>query len=156
MTPITLQEFYMGRDKTYPKELTPILITNAIKTVACTNSLLTYMEADGVDISKRKVNSGWRPKSVNTATPGADPNSCHITCEAIDLGDINNKFKLWVRNNAAKVKSVGFFATEDFSLTKTWLHLQTRDILSWQKGRAILVVKDNLWVNRATGLNAFA
>jgi hypothetical protein len=143
----TLANYYKGRDILYPKELTQKLKDNATYTVACTNRLMVFMEADEIDTSQIDNNSGWRPKSINTATPGADPNSPHVTCEGIDLSDKNNIVKKWIQDNPDKVKEAGFVATEDFSLTSTWCHLQTRPPLSFQKGKFIWMCDADNWFN---------
>jgi hypothetical protein len=105
------------------------------------------MQEDGLNVNFTKVNSGWRPISVNSATPGADPNSCHLTSEAIDLGDPNGVLKKWVGENPNKVKEAGFIIVEDFKITKSWIHFQTRDKLSWQKGRALWKCNSDGWIN---------
>jgi hypothetical protein len=147
MKQITLEDYFAGRQIKYSKELTNDIRQNAAYTVDCTNKLLRYMQEDGLNVNFTKVNSGWRPVSVNSATPGADPNSCHLTSEAIDLGDPNGVLKKWVGENPNKVKLSGFLITEDFSITKTWLHLQTRYPLSWQKGKVLWIAGEDHWKN---------
>ena len=137
----------MGRDVTHAKELTQDIRANAENTVECTNKLFKLMEADGVDTSRAKCNSGWRPKAINNATPGSDPNSPHVTAEAIDLSDADGRLKKWVGKNPGKVKEAGFIATEEFKYTGTWLHLQTRPPLSWQKGAIIWLANEDNWQN---------
>ncbi len=137
----------MGRDILYPKDLTATIKANAAITVEATNKLLKLMEDDGVDTSGTKCNSGWRPKAINSKTPGSDPNSPHVTAEAIDLSDVNGKIKQWVGKNPSKVKQAGFVATEDFKITSTWCHLQTRGVLTGQMGKAIWLASSDNWKN---------
>lgn len=147
---ITIHDYYMGRDVLYSKELTASIKANAEETVKSTNMLLGFMEEDGVDTSDAKVNSGWRPKTVNDKTPGADPNSPHVDATGIDLGDAKCKYKKWVSANPDKVIKAGFVATEEYKYTATWLHLQRRPPLSWQKGKVIWLAVENGWKNNFT------
>ncbi len=148
MKVITLEDYFMGREKTYAKELTDDIKQNAVETVECTNKLLQFMHDDGVDTTKIAINSGWRPKSINAATKGADPNSTHITCQAVDLRDNNKLLKEWIGKNPSKVKQSGFAAVEDFSITSTWAHLQTIEKkFSWQKGKVLWIPFDGEWKN---------
>lgn len=141
---ITLDQYWMGRNITYKKDLTTQLINNAKYIVDCTNKLLNMAVADGVVISNQKVNSGWRPKSINDKTPGTDPNSPHVDCNGIDLGEYADlRLRKWIDANPDKVIEAGFIAIENFKFTPTWCHLQTRLPLSWQKGPVIYIpVKD--------------
>lgn len=147
---ITISEYFMGRDVLYPKDLTSTIKENANLTVIATNKLLKFMEDDDIDTNNTKCNSGWRPPSINSKTPGSDPNSPHVTAESIDLSDANGNLKAWVGKNRDKVREAGFIAVEDFKITKTWLHLQTRDKLSWQKGSALWRCEKDGWVNAHT------
>lgn len=143
----TLADYYRGRDVLYSKELTPALKSNANYIVARTNELMIFMEEDGIDTSDININSGWRPKAINSTTPGADPNSPHTDCTGVDLSDVEKVLKKWVQDNPNKVKEAGFVATEEFSLSPTWLHLQTRPPLAWQQGKFIWMCSDNEWFN---------
>lgn len=149
---ISMSEYYKGRDTAYSKELTATIKANAIHTVECTNKLLAMMAADDVDTSTVGCNSGWRPKSVNAATKGSAPNSPHIYALAIDLGDRSGKVKKWVSANPAKVLEAGFVAIEDFKITATWVHLQTRPKQPGEVGRVIWGALKDGWKNWATGV----
>ena len=143
---ITLDQYWMGRNITYKKELTKELIQNATDIVDCTNKLLNMAADDGVVISNQKVNSGWRPKSVNDKTPGSDPNSPHVDANGIDLGEYaDRRLRIWINDNPEKVKEAGFVAIEKFSATPTWVHLQRRLPLNWQKGPVIFIPAVGGW-----------
>lgn len=139
---ITLTDYYMGRDATHGAELTPALRRNAERTVAAANALLDRFGED------RRVNSGWRPKAINAATKGADPESPHVTCEGIDIEDHDGALKEWCLSHPADVIACGFVAIETPKITPTWCHLQIRPSLPWQKGRNILLAAED-WRNKS-------
>lgn len=115
---ITLDEFYMGRDKLFPNELSDAHKANAVTTVDLANQVLT---AAGMD---RRVTSGWRPASINAATKGAAPNSKHVLCQAVDLEDNNRELKNWCLNNPDILARIGVWC-EDPRDTPSWVHIQT-------------------------------
>lgn len=116
---ITIDEYYMGRDKVFPGELTDAHKASAAKTVAAANTILTAFGQD------RRVVSGWRPASINASTKGAATNSKHVLCQAVDLEDASGELKTWLMNNQDQIKACGFAAMESPAATPTWVHLQT-------------------------------
>lgn len=115
---ITLDEYYQGRDKLYPGELSDAHKMNAQNTCNKANALLEMFG------KKRRVVSGWRPAIINAATRGAAPNSKHMLCQAVDLEDVNRELTNWCLNNQDKLKGLGLHM-EDPRSTPTWVHLQT-------------------------------
>ncbi len=146
----TLMDYYKGRNVTYAKSLTIELVANAQRTVECLNKLFIILQNCGIATANYSINSGWRPKPINDKTPGADPNSPHVTCEAVDVSDPNGVLKKWIATNYKLVKECGFIATESPGSTPTWLHLQIRPPLSWQQGKAIWLCTDLGWKNNFT------
>lgn len=144
---ITLKDYYNNHDTTYKSLLNSYIATNAQRTVDNANRLLQMMADDGVSIANVRCNSGWRPKPYNSQIKGSDPNSPHTTAQAIDLSDRTAALDNWVQANPAKVLACGFLATELPSLTKNWCHLQTRELLEGQVGKAILTVARGQWVD---------
>src|SRR5688572_29011330 len=71
---ITLDDYFMGRDKQYAAELTEALRVNAGIVVARANLLLSRAGL------KRGVNSGWRPAAVNASISNAAKESKHVLC----------------------------------------------------------------------------
>lgn len=126
---ITVQQYYMGRDVEYKAELTEQLRKNAEVTVERANKLLLRAIADGVYLSlnskKSFVRSGWRPAAVNGNTPNAAPLSKHMTCEAIDIEDIEGELDEWCMNHLAALEEIGLWMEHPLA-TKSWCHLQTR------------------------------
>jgi hypothetical protein len=124
---IILQDYWMGRDVTYPLALTPEIKRNAITTVALANALLAVFGQG------RKVNSGWRPPQVNAATAGASATSLHMTGQAIDLEDRNGELDDWLMSvdGEASLIAIGLWH-EHPSSTKGadggdgWCHIQTK------------------------------
>jgi hypothetical protein len=127
---ITLNEFLMGREKSYP--LTIELALKAAATLAAINYIRGRY---GKPLS---VSSGYRPGRFNKAANGASSSS-HLTCEAVDCQtkeasvwrDIDGSsylithFSNWCLDNLDELRKAGLFL-EDPRFTKSWTHLQTR------------------------------
>lgn len=77
----------------------------------------------------RGLRSGWRPQSVNDATPNAARGSKHITCQAVDVEDNDGLLKEWALQ---RDKATGTYPVlEKYELwaefgeaTPSWLHVQ--------------------------------
>lgn len=124
---ITLDQFYMGRDKKYANELTPEIKTNAVELLSRVNAMLNELSAlTGMDFSHIVVSSGWRPASINANTPGAAKKSLHMVGKAVDIedarhalypailahSDLLHKYSLWLESNVS---------------APTWCHLDMSD-----------------------------
>ncbi len=114
---ITLADFYMGRDRRFPDELTDEKRSNAEETIDKANQLL---ERFG---ETRKVNSGWRPASINKSTVGAAPKSKHMECLAIDLEDKDGSLDAWCLENLEVLQEIGLWL-ESPDATPNWCHIQ--------------------------------
>jgi hypothetical protein len=145
---ITLNQFWMGRDKTHAAELTDAIRANAQETMDRINDLLTYTSSDGVDVGI--VASGWRPTAINADTPNAAPNSKHMTGEACDVKDDEHRsFARWCLRNTTPLchqegkpdllQQIGLWM-EQAQWTPTWVHLQ---IVPPHSGRRIFVPSEN-------------
>jgi hypothetical protein len=118
---ITLDDYWMGRDKQYPLDLNETIRANAKATVDKANLLLaTFKQATG-DTIQRKVTSGWRPPRVNAATPGAAVMSNHMTGNAIDLYDPEGSLDDWLTDEILEKLDL---YREHPSATKNWCHVQ--------------------------------
>jgi hypothetical protein len=83
---ITLGQFWMGRDVTHGRDISPEIVQNAQFTVDKVNLLLDAFEKDtGIVINQ--VTSGWRPPSINGATANAAKSSKHLVALAVDVRD---------------------------------------------------------------------
>jgi hypothetical protein len=129
---ISLEDYFMGRRETHPTEISPGIERNAFRTVEIINTFLPIAKVHGVTLeihprTRTIVSSGWRPPTLNAATPNAAFRSLHMTGEAIDLfdpdGDLDN-FCMSPSGNKALV-DLGLWL-EHPSATKGWCHLQTR------------------------------
>lgn len=120
---IASEAYWRGRDVAYADELTPDLRVNASITLARVNALRIKYEKMTGKIAPAGVTSGWRPKSVNDATPGAAKGSKHLTCEAIDLDD-NGPFDRWCFEHPEELAAAGLWQ-EHPGWTDGWCHLQT-------------------------------
>lgn len=114
---ISLADYYAGRDVKFAKELTIELQRNAEKIVAKASELLSAFG------EKRAVTSGWRPASINAATPGASKKSHHIFCNAIDLEDHDGRLDKWCVENIERLVELGLYLESPTS-TPRWCHIQ--------------------------------
>lgn len=128
---ITLADYWMGRDRSYPMAMSPGLERSALTTVELANKLLVIAHAVGIVLPRNPVtgsvvSSGWRPPSVNAGTAGAAPNSKHMTGQAIDLYDPDGDLDEWlITPDGQKVMTDVGLWHEHPSATKGWAHLQT-------------------------------
>ncbi len=113
---ITIDQYFMGRDKTYSKELTNEFINNAKTLLVAVNKLLKIYG------TYPSVNSGWRPPSVNKAA-GGSLKSNHMICRAVDLNDDDGALDAWCMEHQELLKELGLFL-EHPSKTPRWCHLQ--------------------------------
>lgn len=127
-TQITLADYWMGRDRQYPAELTDDIKSNALDTVGRVNLLLFNAAKDGLVLiasNKRNlVNSGWRPAAVNAATKGAAPRSRHMLGQAVDISDPTGTLDAWGMENLNELAAIGLWM-EHPDATPGWCHLQT-------------------------------
>jgi len=110
-------DYFMGRDKTHYEEMTPAIEAAAAETVRKANELLAAFGED------RMVNSGWRPRAVNSATPGAAQFSKHMTGQACDLADPHGDLDEWCFVHPEVLDSIGLWQ-EHPAATKGWCHIQ--------------------------------
>ena len=115
---LTLADYYMGRERLHPDELTPELRANAACTIERANALLRRAgRKHGI------VNSGWRPLAINASVPNASPRSRHITCQAVDLCDEDDALDAWCLDNLRALAAIGLWL-EHPSATPGWCHVQ--------------------------------
>jgi hypothetical protein len=121
---ITLTDYWMGRDKDFPDDLTQGVRENASDTVMRANMLLMAFKSDQPDWEPRYVTSGWRPAKINGATPGAAPRSKHMLAQAVDLADPEGDLDQWCMDHLKELERIGLWL-EHPSATKGWCHVQT-------------------------------
>lgn len=116
---ITRDDYFMGRDKQYPTDMTPDIERNAFRMIGLANALLARF-GEG-----RKVNSGWRPPTINANTPHASKTSLHMTGRAVDLEDAAGTLDAWCMSDfgLAQLKDIGLWLEHPDS-TRGWCHLQ--------------------------------
>ena len=120
---ITLTDYWQGRDKQYPNELTDAIKENAAQIVARANLLITVYRQDTGDAEPHYVTSGWRPPQINSAISNAAPRSKHMQGLAIDLADPEGELDEWCMENQDQLEQLGLYL-EHPSATKGWTHLQ--------------------------------
>jgi hypothetical protein len=128
---ISLADYWMNRDLTYAKDLSPSIETEAARTVALANQLLNTAALFGVvtpqnPLTRSLVSSGWRPPSINSSTPNAAPNSKHMLGKAIDIYDPDGVLDDWLLTEKGQgtLASIGLWM-EHPAATKGWCHVQT-------------------------------
>jgi len=114
---ISLDMYYKGRDKEYPKDLTAEVEENAKKLLQKVNALLFELK-----ITTIKISSGWRPETLNAKVGGAKKSN-HITGCAIDLSDPNEELDNLFQKNLKILEKYGLYLEHPDS-TKGWSHLQ--------------------------------
>lgn len=108
----------VDRRKQYASQFTPELLANAQKLLIQVNALL-----NDLGIKSAAVSSGWRPPTLNAATPNAAKNSYHQICLAVDILD-NAKQDLahLVASRPDLLKKYNLWLESPGS-TKNWAHL---------------------------------
>ena len=126
--PLTLTDYWMGRDKLYPLALDTATLRNAPLTLDLANRLIVLARSAGVplqtNIAGNLVSSGWRPAVVNAATPGASRTSLHMTGQAIDLYDPTGAIDAWLMADLQPLVELGLWL-EHPDATPRWCHVQT-------------------------------
>ena len=116
---LTLADYYMGRDALHAGELTLSLRENAACLVQRANTLLRRAGRRAC-----VVNSGWRPPAVNAAVANASPRSRHMTCEAVDLADLDGSLDAWCLAHLDELAAIGLWL-EHPDATPGWCHVQS-------------------------------
>jgi len=109
-----------GKYKTrlYHEDLLPEYKENAKKLLEVVNPFL-----EELGVTSCKVSSGFRPAAINAATKGAGTKSKHLSCEAIDLEDVDGKIMNLILNNLDKLQKYNL-ACENWDWTPSWSHIQ--------------------------------
>lgn len=119
---ITKDEYLKGRNKKYP--LNDVQTRNM-------NILLRIINQIRTECGKPMiVSSGYRDPESNKAA-GGSPRSCHLTCEAIDIQDLDGSFKQWVLDHDI-LERYNLYMENPLN-TPTWAHLQTRKTASGKR-----------------------
>lgn len=117
--PISLTEYWMGRDKAHAAELTDLIRQNAAELCARVSQL-----QKAAALGPLYVSSGWRPVGVNSVIPNAAKKSNHLLGQAVDLKDPDGKLGRWALNNLDRLAAFELWL-EHPSKTKGWVHLQS-------------------------------
>lgn len=117
-----------NRSETHASEYSAEIEGNAAELIAKVNMMLDILELPGV-----KITSGWRPQSVNDATPRAAKKSSHISGQGIDIQDrFRYLAKLLLRQHDV-LERCGLWM-EDPVDAKDHVHLQSVPFPSWKPG----------------------
>lgn len=114
---ISLEDYWMGRDKKYPPS--PETIFNATILIDKINEL------EKIYGEKLKLTSGYRPAAINAITSGAAKDSAHLTGEAVDFSDPHGELGEWCLDNIKILVSLELYMEAPKS---AWdhVHLQIR------------------------------
>lgn len=132
---ITPQQYFMGRDAQYPDVCTDLIRSNATFTLDAINRLLVVAKDDGVEpradqVTKTPVSSGWRPPAVNDRTCNAAKGSAHLTGEACDLQDHQDRrLARWCLRHLDLLEELDLYMENPrwtLGNNDPWVHLQTR------------------------------
>lgn len=140
---ITLEQFYMGRDKAYSEEWTLQIARNAIETVEKINAVLEVAALQQITPQALGlygyIASGWRPTAVNDKTSHAAKFSPHILALAGDLHDWpDRRLARWCLRNLDVLERLGLWMEMPrwTGGSKPWVHLQVRSPAS---GRRVFI-----------------
>lgn len=124
---LTLDKYWMGRDKQFADQLTDNIKNNAQKLVDAVNSFLLEVGYS----SNIEVSSGWRPAAVNANVSNAAKMSLHMTGKAVDLKDDKTR-SLWhlCASKPELLRKYGLFLEDDQATRgkwSNWVHLDISD-----------------------------
>lgn len=114
---ISKSELLKGRDTQYPNDYTQEISDNLDNLLVPMNQIRTSWG------KPMAVNSGWRPPSINAATPGAATHSKHMSGLAVDILDSDGSLWAWVLQNLDLMKQLNIYF-EDKRWTPNWVHFQ--------------------------------
>jgi len=112
---ITLEEYWMGRDKLYPPSAEIQAAAEAL--VPKLNLLLEKFGQD------RVVTSGYRPPAINATVPNAAKYSNHEIGHACDLADHAGDLDAWCVTHLEVLVEIGLWLESPVT-THGWCHLQ--------------------------------
>lgn len=123
---ITLKEYLMGRDKTYPLDMQQA--TNAADLLARVNYLFGSLGIHAM------VSSGYRPSAINKVIGGAKM-STHTVCAGVDVIDPQGKIGLLLSKRKDLLESHGLYMENPLYTTKLddngirihWVHLDIKE-----------------------------
>lgn len=110
-----LETYLMGRDKKYP-------ISEKQKESALELLRRVGLLFEKIGVKDPDLASGYRPSAINAKVGGAKM-SAHMTCEAGDWENLNNRISDLI--SVALLVEFDLYM-ENPAFTKGWIHLQTR------------------------------
>ncbi len=120
---ISLDQYFMGRVAQYPADFTPEIRANAEDLLNRVNGLLGELgQLEGLMSQNIQVSSGWRPPSINAATPGSAKRSLHMVGKAVDIVDPHRILYGMIMKHADLLHKYGLWM-ESMISAPTWCHL---------------------------------
>lgn len=123
---ITKQEYFSRHKKPIlASQIEALHIVNAEVLISKVNQLWVAFEKDNGN-RPLIISSGYRTKAINASIKGSAKASNHMIGKAVDLQDTQRIIQRWLKTpNGLKALEDNGLYVEDFSFTKTWVHLQT-------------------------------
>lgn len=124
---LTIEDYWMGRDRSHPQDMSPEIVRNAAHLLRRVNTLIAIMHDVAMEthpVTGNPISSGWRPPSINASTPNAAPRSRHMSGQAVDLYDPEGEIDAWCLEHQDMLSEVCLWM-EHPSATKGWSHLQS-------------------------------
>jgi uncharacterized protein YcbK (DUF882 family) len=113
---ITVEEYLMDRDKTYPLDM--LQARNMAILLSRVNYLFGLLKISAT------VSSGYRPGPLNKKIGGSKM-STHTVCAGIDLHDKDGSLANLLKQNVPLLKEIGL-CMENPASTVGWTHLDIR------------------------------
>ncbi len=123
---ITKQEYFSRNKKPIPAiEIEAEHVINAEFLINKVNQLWAVYEAQNGN-RPLIVSSGYRTKAINASIKGSAKISNHMLGKAVDIQDTQKVIQRWLKTpiGLKSLEDADLYC-EDFSFTKTWVHLQT-------------------------------
>lgn len=135
-TPVlNLKNYWMGRNVSHARDLTPEIVRNAGHLLRKVNNLISLMrdvEIEPHPVTGNPIVSGWRPPAINAGMKNAAPRSKHMSGNAVDLYDPEGAIDGWCMDHLDFLAELGLWL-EHPAATKGWCHLQQVPPLSGRR-----------------------
>jgi hypothetical protein len=110
------------RRKQFASQFTPEILANSQRLLTQVNALL-----NDLNVQTANVTSGWRPATINAATPNAAKSSAHMIGLAVDILDNKNQdLAKLIGSKPDLLRKYGLFQEDPrytIGINTNWTHL---------------------------------